>query len=431
MRKRLALTMLFMAVGLTLMAQSPRDQFKENIFKSGSNYYAYPGPEQQKLTPAPKGYEPFYLSHYGRHGSRYLIDKNDYNRAWRVLMRADSVGKLTPYGQDVLRRVSMLRNEADKRLGELTLRGAEQHRQIAHRMWERFPQVFKGETDIDAKSTVVIRCILSMENALQELKSLNPKLRIRHDASEHDMWYMNSWEKALKDKQWNDETRAAYDAFKKRHRNYDRVMQVLFNDTAYVNHEVNAENLNYHLFKLASNIQSTELRHEVSLYDLFTADEIYDNWMIENAGWYIGYGPCPLNGGLQPFSQRHLLRKMIEEADANITKSHPGASLRFGHEVCVMPLACLLEMNNCGKQVSDFELLPQEGWKNYEIFPMACNVQLVFYKPKKGKGDILVKALLNENEATLPLKAVTGPYYKWSDFREYYLRKIEGMPKLD
>ena len=424
----LATLLLFsFSAALQSLAQSPREEFKENIYKSGSNYYAYPGPTQQKLTPAPKGYEPYYISHYGRHGSRYLIGKNDYDRAWRVLSRADSLNKLTPYGKDVLRRVTLLRNEADQRLGELTLLGAEQHREIAHRMYERFPEVFKGVTDIDAKSTVVIRCILSMENALQELKSLNPKLRIRHDASEHDMWYMNSKAKEIKDHQWNPQTRAAYDAFKERHQNYQRVMQVLFNDTAYVNHEVNAENLNYHLFKLASNIQSSELRHTVSLYDLFTPDEVYDNWMIENAGWYVGYGPCPLNGALQPFSQRHLLAKMLEEADANVGKKHPGATLRYGHEVCVMPLACLFEMDNCGKQVADFEQLPAEGWLNYKIFPMGCNIQLIFYKPKKGSGDILVKALLNENETRLPLQAVTGPYYKWTDFRDYYTRKLNNF----
>ena len=56
----------------------------------------------------------------------------------------------------------------------------------------------------------------------------------------------------------------------------------------------------------------------------------------------------------------------------------------------------------CGKQIADLEQLAAEGWNNYDIFPMGCNVQLIFYKPKKGKGDILVKALLNENETTLP-----------------------------
>ena len=114
-----------------MKAQSPREEFKQNIYKSGSNYYAYPGPEQQRLTPAPKGYTPYYISHYGRHGSRYLIGKSDYDRAWSVLLRADSLGKLTDYGKDVLRRVILLRNEADQRRGELTILGAEQHRDIS------------------------------------------------------------------------------------------------------------------------------------------------------------------------------------------------------------------------------------------------------------------------------------------------------------
>ena len=429
----IALTALLGVCSLRVMAQNTdavdaRQQIKENIYRSASNYYAYPGPQQKNLTPAPKGYEPYYISHYGRHGSRYLISRDDYDKAWKVLLRADSVGKLTDYGKDVLRRVVMLRNEADHRRGELTLLGAEQHRGIAHRMYERFPQVFKGKTNIDAKSTIVIRCILSMENALQELKSINPQLVIRHDASEHDMWYMNNERQPqLFRKRWNDDLRSVMSQYRKRHANYDRLMQRLFNDTAYVNHEVNAENLNYHLFKLASNLQSSELRHSISLYDLFNEQEVYDNWMIENANWYVTHGPCPLNGGLQPFSQRFLLGVILHEADSCLVLPHPGATLRFGHETCVMPLTCLLELNNFGKQITDFERLPEIGWVNYMVFPMGANIQFIFYKPKKGKGDILMKVLLNENEARLPLIPVSGPYYRWTDFRDYFTKKLASF----
>ena len=40
--------------------------------------------------------------------------------------------------------------------------------------------------------------------------------------------------------------------------------------------------------------------------------------------------------------------------------------------------------------------------------------------------DVLIAlvVLLNEVEATLPLQPVSGPYYRWSDFREYYLKKL-------
>ena len=36
---------------------------------------------------------------------------------------------------------------------------------------------------------------------------------------------------------------------------------------------------------------------------------------------------------------------------------------------------------------------------------------------------MLVKVLLNEQEARLPFKTKTWPYYRWSDLRDYYYRK--------
>jgi hypothetical protein len=138
-----------------------------------------------------------------------------------------------------------------------------------------------------------------------------------------------------------------------------------------------------------------------------------------------------------PFSQLNLLKNIIETAD---TVTQTQATLRFGHEVCVMPLACLLELDNCGMAVENLNEL-DTYWRNYRIFPMACNIQLVFYRPKvkKVKGveyqspttgdDILVKALLNEREAYLPAQTDNWPYYKWQDLRQYYLNKIKEFEK--
>ena len=137
-----------------------------------------------------------------------------------------------------------------------------------------------------------------------------------------------------------------------------------------------------------------------------------------------------------PFSQLNLLKNIIETADT-VTKTQ--ATLRFGHEVCVMPLACLLELDNCGMAVDNLDEL-DKYWRNYRIFPMGCNIQLIFYRPlpfkPKGKGKglpkpgpVLVKALLNEREAYLPIETNQWPYYSWQDLREYYLKKIEDFSK--
>ena len=55
---------------------------------------------------------------------------------------------------------------------------------------------------------------------------------------------------------------------------------------------------------------------------------------------------------------------------------------------------------------------------------MACNIQLVFYG-KPGGDDVLVRVLLNEHDATLPVKPVAdGCFYKWTDLEKYYRDKI-------
>jgi hypothetical protein len=407
-------------------AQSARDDFKNDTHLSASNYLAYPGPTQGKLTPAPDGKKPFYISHYGRHGSRYLINPSEYKRPMEILQAADKAGKLTPLGQDVLRRVKLMNEESEKRLGELTPLGAQQHKQIARRMFERFPEVFEGEANIDAKSTIVIRCILSMENALQQLLLMNPKLHITHDASEHDMWYMNYTDRELVSKRHNFETESAYYSFMEKHRDYLRAMSALFNDQEYMEQNVDAWQLNNYLFKLASNLQSSELHKKITLYDIFTDDEIYSNWLIINARWYMEYGACPLNGGTQPYTQRHLLRNIIEQADSCLLLKKPGATLRFGHETMVLPLTCLLELDNFGIQERNLERLESKGWLNYKVFPMGANIQFVFYRKDFADKDILVKVLLNENEARLPLHSSIEPYYKWSEVREYYLNKLDA-----
>ena len=414
------------SIALSIDAQDVRKEILSNYCLSASNYLAYPGPSQNKLTPAPKGYKPFYISHYGRHGSRYLIGDNEYDKPLQILSEADKNGKLTPLGKDVLERVRLLWKESYKRLGELTELGAQQHKDIAKRMFERFPEVFSGNVHIDAKSTVVIRCILSMENELQQFLLLNPKLDISHDASYHDMYYMTLDDRKLSSEKMPDGVKEQYNAYRKAHVDYSRLINSLFNDSEYVRRNVSKEDFGYRLFKLASNLQSSELRKSITLYDIFTPEELYVNWQMENVRWYIEYGACPLNGGKQPFSQRNLLRRIIEQADSCMALPNPGVTLRFGHETMVLPLTCLLGINGYDKQIEKFDDVEKEGWINYRIFPMGANIQFIFYRRNASDKDIIVKVLLNENEASLPVKTDCAPYYKWTEVRNFYLSKLDS-----
>lgn len=426
--RKLAALALPLFFSCSISAQTAYEEIMGNPLLSGSNYVAYRGP-QKALTNVPKGLKPFYISHYGRHGSRYLINDDDYGIPLNTLTMAEKAGILTPLGKATLEKVRTLAARAENRHGELTPLGHQQHRDIARRMYERFPEVFAGSAHIDAKSTVVIRCILSMENEIQQLLLMNPRLQITQDASYHDMPYMNHTDDALNAQKDVTKVRIAYYDFFNKHLAYSPIANRLFADSKYVEHRCDIYEFISRLFRLASNVQSTESRHDITLYDVFTQDEIYNLWQVTNAWWYLHYGAAPQNGGTQPYSQRYLLKNIIEQADSAIALPNPGATLRFGHETMVLPLTCLLGLNGYDKSIEDVADVEKEGWVNYRVFPMAANIQFVFYRRNDKDDDVMVKILLNEDEAVLPIESDTAPLYPWKEVRKYYLNKIADYEK--
>ena len=156
MKKRTLSLLVFSFSLLVSFAQTAKEEIYADILKSGSNYMAYQAPNKA-LTPAPKGYEPFYMSHYGRHGSRWLINENDYTSVLRVFRRANEQGKLTALGKEALEKLERFIPTTRGRLGELSDIGEQQHHGIGHRMTVNFPEIFSGKdaeveiADVDAK----------------------------------------------------------------------------------------------------------------------------------------------------------------------------------------------------------------------------------------------------------------------------------------
>ena len=415
---------------LTSHAQTAREEIRQNRWLAGSNYLDY---DRQlpsfAYTKAPRGYVPFYFSHYGRHGSRWLIDKDAYKRVLRPLRKAREQGKLTRQGEETLRQIELFNKTTNRRLGDLTTVGERQHHGIGRRMAEHFPEIFvkKRGVAIDARSTTVNRCILSMVAECEELMAANPTARIHNDVSDALQYYLNQdWEGRVKEQ--GGKTWPLRSKFAERHTHPERLLQALFNDQKWAQDSVSAQSFMRHLFEVVINMQSHDGAPDMTA--LFNEEEIYDQWRIQNAGWYVNYGAAPASGGVMPFSQFNLLTNIIETADTCVSLGKTQATLRFGHEVCVLPLACLMELDSCGVAVENLDELDLH-WQNYKIFPMACNIQLIFYKPKKGQGDILVKALLNEREASLPVPTTQHPYYRWADVRAYWTKKLNDFARAE
>jgi len=412
-------------------AQPSHDDFMRDAAVCADNYLAYPEPKGVSLTPAPAGYEAFYLSHYGRHGSRWLIGRSAYEKAYDVLREAADSAQLTDKGLALMASIDTLRQWAHGRDGELTPLGARQHRGIAKRMYERFPELFQAGNKIEARSSTVIRCILSMANELAELQGHCPGLDMDMDASSVDMTYINNKEKM--DERKSERNDSALTVFRERHFSPVRLLNSLFRSEDYWRAHIERPTrfVIDNIWKLYADMQSLEPDRRVCMKGLFTDEELYNIWLVRNAEWYTSHGPSLSGRSVQMLRQRHLLRNIVEKADSCLAladdsaKSHVTASLRFGHEVVVMPTVCMLNLNGYGARYDNLEQLEQNEWYSYRIFPMASNIQIVFYR--KPDADILVKVLLNEREATLPqlTPACGSVYYKWSDLRQYCLDCIQ------
>lgn len=427
-----AALLLCMGVPATSMArkkqtvkETPKTLVDDVTYRqSGGTYFCYPylTEEAPALTPTPEGYQPFHIEHYSRHGSRWLIGYKNYDRALDILGKAHEAGKLTPLGETVYETVKKIHHDVQGREGELSDNGALQHQGIGKRMVRNFPEVFTPDTHIDAKSTVVIRSILSMFNGLNGIQSLVTDINVKTDASRATMWYMDADDTIA----WNlrKKPKEEIKAFQQAHANKGEYLKKIINDPQYAQDSI-GNKLFSSLFSVLVNAQSHSTQPWL-VEEVFTPEEVRDQWQIRNVEWFLRSGNSKLTDNRVPFSQANVLNNIIQSADTALNSSNISVNLRYGHDTIVMPLTVLLELDNYGEEINDLEQVALSGWHNYKVVPKAGNLQFIFYR-KPGSvdpEDVLVKVLLNEKEATLPLGRDSGPYYKWTDFRKYYLDKI-------
>ncbi len=431
MRKQL-FTGLFLLACLALNAQviKKEDINKDNLYNFGGSMTEYIAPDVT-YSKAPKGFKPFYLSHYGRHGSRYLLNDPQYTGPYNTLKEAADKGVLTPFGKTVLDRLEKMKDDAAGKLGDLTKKGQRQHRGIARRMVENYPEIFNKKSVIVAKSTTSHRVMNSMTSALMEFSALLPKMEIDYAVSSEDAGYLNSEDRAVNSAKNNREKSAAVSEFNARHTHPERLMTALFTDTTFITRYVkpnstsaprdNSASLYNQIYEVAANMGSHDLGFDLD--DVFTYEEWYDNFLQNNMYWYTQSAWNPITENIIPYGHATLLQDFLDKADEAIAKGTPSANLRYGHDTALFPLLCLMKVNDCGWDPADLEQVADK-WVAYRIVHMGSNLQLIFYKHRKT---ILVRALLNEEEATLPVecykdnKGVEYPYfYEWNKVEKYY-----------
>jgi len=408
-------------LSLAVTAQTSRTELRAHLDLAAGNYCNYPNPTGH-VTPAPDGYEPFYVSHYGRHGARYMTDNNHYKYTISKLDTAKTLGLLTAYGEDVLQRLNIAYDDAKMRAGDLTPLGGRQHRAIAHRLCVNYPTLMQQPITVKANSSTVRRCMLSMANFCQELMIMNPNLTITMDASEHDMYYIIPNDSiAIPKSETDGPLYEKLDKFRHEMLNGRHQFEMLFTDPERVGTFTDHYKFTNGLWNIAADMDCLpELG--LSFKDLFTDDEYIDGFRAYNASWCLWEG-------LMPGSQHNyyaiypLLRNFLDEAEQMVASGKSGVRLRFGHDSVVLPFSFILGVKEAIGGTDDMENL-HNHFALFRLIPMAGNIQMIFFR-KQGSDDILVKFLMNENETSVPLKTDCYPFYHWKDVDAYYRNMLK------
>ena len=411
---------------------SVKEEILEDVTCAAGVNKAYVPAVNETWTPAPEGKTPFAIISYGRHGSCYLGKPANYDAPLKVLAKADSIDRLTSLGKSVLDRLKLIRKDAHNHWGELTETGIRQQREIACQLMERVPEIFnKNVFYLGARSLRDTRSLLSMDHLLMEVARVC-RTRVYHNASNGYSDYLNHQEESRLLIHKDSLAKAAFEAFSKKYEDGDRLAKTLFSDPDYVREQVDVQTLSDQLFKIAGSIQNTGLDGKVSLYDLFTQEEIWHQWKRQNAWNYVNFGKYRREGvrreGEKEGLEHRLLRRLLHDADTAQTMKHTAVFL-YGDETSFVPLISLMEINGYGLATDDLETLDEKGWADYRICPMSANLQWILYRKDPEDKDVMIKVLLNGQEATLPLPSEQAPYYHLKDFKDYYLNKLDSYEK--
>lgn len=414
MRKFLTILFAIFASAATLHAQdTPKNLTMESIH--GPNVVLAADPVH--LTKAPKGYKPFYITHFGRHGARHAWQTEMYDSVKEVFDRASGLGVLTEKGKEFKRRLDVLYPEVRYRGGELTRKGWDQQKALGRRMYANYPEVFKGKVNVEACSSVVLRCVMSMSAFCQGLLSMNPDIYVHEAPDREELYRVNPLDKINPyiDRDYErvpvsfPESNGQIAA---KMLEGNTIFSQLFTDVDAV---IPAEDVNRQLiffYMFVTGMPSLDV--EASFVDLFTLEDLLPCFLADNADVYR-------NVHANQLGFMGIANDMVKRADEHIASGERGADLRFSHDSVFGPLMSLLGFADFDCDVKSPEEIV-DHFQTYDI-PMGANCYFVFYRGKKADAPILFKPMLNGKEAHLNLETDCWPYYKWEDFKAYLKQK--------
>ena len=436
--KKLIFTLILSISGLSCLAQ-PEVVLGDPFKSSGlDNIYDF---DAQICTAAPKGYEAFYISHYGRHGSRYPYTATVATALLDLLHEAEGKENLSEYGSGLMARVELFMEKAGNHIGELTDLGRQQQYRLAGEMAERYPQAFRKGAVVTAQASSSPRSILSMASFCTALARKCPSIRIDQfqGFAETQATAPNMGRNPLRIKGpglGNPYRESPAEFMQRRFPEFtETVLGKMFRDPYAALGDRDVQYLMDHIYMLIGGMNSLPDGVRMDFSDIATPETLARMWELDNYQRFCEYI-------VYTASCCSVFKDIIERADARLALLDSaagklggrgeGADLRFGHDHVLMSLLMIADIDSFGELPEN----PDELGHVFQTFrsPMAANLHFVFYRPKNGRGPILTGLSLNGQPARLSsldkelgLSPDESGFYRWDDVKAWFEKRFSQL----
>lgn len=359
-----------------------------------------------------------FINHVGRHGARYPSSAANCRELKAALMKADSLGTISSTGRDLLRLTDRVMQLSAGQWGALDSLGMAEQAGIATRMLRNYPELFGGDVTVSALSSYSPRAMMSMYSFTHRLDRLNNETTFTTLTGRTTSPLMRPFDTVQDyiefrdNKVWEPVYNEYFDATCPT----TAIMRALGSRYPFDNAD-HVRRLAYSEWAVVAGCSAMSVEVDPLVY--FTSDEFNAVWSCFNLRQYLRYSASTVSSVPADIASQ-LVLNLVQTTDAFIGgEQTTTVRLRFGHAETLMPLVSLLRLRGCYYLTNYFDTVALH-WRDFDIVPMAANLQLVLFR-SRNSGRYYLRASLNETPIPL-LPNSDELYVPWQQARDYMMQ---------
>ncbi|MCM1318998.1 MAG: hypothetical protein NC217_01290 [Muribaculaceae bacterium] len=404
----------------------------------------------------PDSLQVIFVNHIGRHGARYLSSDKFSRKVEKAISKDD---ELTEVGLRVHRLCVIVDSLSAGHWGALDELGCREQSGIGERFAERYSGLLANNDSIIGFSSYIPRCVMSMDEMTHGVVWENRDLELSLGSGKRYTPLVRAFDidSAFKEYQDSPAWHNAYNEFRNKTcptevalrlsergsrflermcwelivrgvQNAGGPLEAALADTLACDwppeweleagmSKDKAMEVAEALYRIVGGSQSLFVTTNVpdntytGWLNYFTEQEYARLWECSNLKHYLEwtttcYGDEPAR------MAEALLREMLATMDAAAAPDYngPAAIVRFGHAETLMPLYALMHLPGCYYVTDDLGTVSAH-WQDFDVVPMAANLQMVLTRSKTTGKEYL---LMYRNECPV------GAPELWSNAKERF-----------